>query len=54
MSTFMRKTGDWVRKHKEWIVVGVVFFVLILSSFLFGYVLGREGEKAPIIIEKSV
>jgi len=42
------------KRHLDWIVVIVVFLVIVISSFIFGYVLGKETDRAPIIIEECI
>lgn len=47
-----RETGSPAKRWVAVTLVGSVFVLLLLFSFLAGYLLARDGTPTPIIIEK--
>jgi len=49
---YLRKTGEWIKEKKDWILIISVLFILLLTAFSMGLEMGRKTTHAPIIIEK--
>jgi hypothetical protein len=43
---------EWAGTHRREIALFILMFLISTFSFGLGYLLGGEGERAPIIIEK--
>lgn len=52
MQYIHRVRGMWA-KYRVVSMVGLVLAVSLLLAFLWGYSLGQDGIRAPIIIEKA-
>lgn len=44
----------WLQEHKRQIALYVLLFLISTISFGLGYLMARETNRAPIIIEKSL
>ena len=43
----------WLEEHKKDIIIFILIFLLCTISFGLGYLVNREFNHAPIIIQKS-
>ena len=44
---------NWAIEHARDIAFGVFIFLVITISFALGYLSARDGNRAPIVIEKQ-
>lgn len=42
----------WFTENKKWIFLWFSIFVIVSVSFGFGYLIAKQANPAPIIIEK--
>jgi len=43
---------DWIIFRKKEILFFLIIFLVVSLSFGLGYLLGKDAERAPILIEK--
>jgi hypothetical protein len=53
MSIIYHRLKNWIIGHGGWIKLAVVALTIIFLSFGVGFVIGRESNPTPIIIEKN-
>jgi len=46
-------TNDEAKNKRKWFLLGFILLLIVSLSFGIGYLIGREANPAPIIIEKS-
>lgn len=44
--------GDWFKNHRKDIIIFLLLFLMCSLSFGLGYLINREFNHAPIVIEK--
>jgi len=44
--------GDWIKNHRKDIIIFLLLFLMCSLSFGLGYLVNREFNHAPIVIEK--
>lgn len=52
MSTILERTGNFRNRYRLEIAIALGIFLIASLSFGLGYLMGRDSERAPIIIEK--
>jgi hypothetical protein len=48
----MSKAGEWVLQNQRQVIFGVIIFLVYFLSFGLGYLVNRELNHPPIVIEK--
>ena len=48
-----KETIEWAKDKKQWIFFFLVLALLMVASFGVGYMLAKDQNPAPIIIEKA-
>ncbi|MEW6617008.1 MAG: hypothetical protein AB1333_01155 [Patescibacteria group bacterium] len=48
---FERQRG-YITQNKDYILFFIGFFILLITAFGIGFLLGNQNNPAPIIIEK--
>ncbi|MDI6820884.1 MAG: hypothetical protein QMD65_01765 [Patescibacteria group bacterium] len=48
----MSRFNMWLKDKKIWIIFWVGLFIVVTLSFGIGYLVAKEANPAPIIIEK--
>lgn len=51
LSMFERQRG-YITQNKDYILFFIGFFILLITAFGIGFLLGNQNNPAPIIIEK--
>jgi hypothetical protein len=49
----MNQVKEWFKEHRKDIILFVLIFLISSISFGLGYLVNREFNRAPIIIEKA-
>jgi hypothetical protein len=49
----LSRLTNWFQEKRRWIVFGLFLFLIITLSFGLGYLVAKEANPAPIIIEKN-
>ncbi|MEK7162856.1 MAG: hypothetical protein AAB696_01040 [Patescibacteria group bacterium] len=52
ISNFNNQNKEWIAEHRKDIIIFSLIFLISSLSFGLGYLVNRESNHAPIIIEK--
>ncbi|MDI6734487.1 MAG: hypothetical protein QMD50_03315 [Patescibacteria group bacterium] len=50
----MSRFYNWLKEKKTWIIFWIGLLIIVTLSFGIGYLVAKEVNPAPIIIEKSI
>jgi len=51
MESIFKGIGQWIKDHRDDIIVLIVVILISLLSFALGFILAKQREKEPVKVE---